>query len=75
MWESHSLTLPRGLGTKIILPTLLVIGMFAFPALLAWQGMQSIQSENENMRSYSQAVVDLHEVQSGLQAEAAAFNR
>lgn len=75
MGESHRLTLPRGLGSKIILPTLLVIGMFAFPALLAWQGMLSIQSKNESMRSYSQALVDLHEVEAGLQAEAAAFNR
>ncbi len=72
MRESHRPTLPRGLGSKIILPTLLVIVMFAFPVLLAWQGMLSIQSENESMRGYSQSLVDLHEVQAGLQAEAAA---
>ena len=34
--------------------------------------MLSIQSENESMRGYSQSLVDLHEVQAGLQAEAAA---
>ena len=43
MGEKRRLTLPRGLGTKIILPTLLVIAMFSFPALLAWQGMHGIQ--------------------------------
>lgn len=75
MGENRRLTLPRGLSSKIILPTLLVIGMFSFPAFLAWQGMQGIQEKNESMRAYSQDLVAVHEMQSGLQGEATAFSR
>ncbi|MHB8792488.1 MAG: HD domain-containing phosphohydrolase [Thermoleophilia bacterium] len=67
--------LPRGLSSKIILPTLLVIGMFSFPAFLAWHGMQSIQVKNESTRAYSGALVAVHEMESGLQDEATAFSR
>lgn len=75
MGENHRLTLSRGLGTKIILPTLLVISMFSFPAVLAWQGMQGIQDMNDSIRGYSQALVAVHEMQSGLRDEANAFNQ
>ncbi|MHB9111570.1 MAG: HD domain-containing phosphohydrolase [Thermoleophilia bacterium] len=68
------MTLPRGLSSKIILPTLLVIGMFSFPALLAWQGMQSIQEKNESIHAYSRVLVYIHQMQSGLQGEATAFS-
>ncbi|MBI5870760.1 MAG: HD domain-containing protein [Actinobacteria bacterium] len=69
------MTLPRGLSSKIILPTLLVISMFSFPAFLAWQGMQGIQEKNESIRAYSRVLVDVHEMESGLQGEATAFSR
>lgn len=74
MGEKRRLTVPRGLGIKIILPTVLVIGMFSFPAILAWNGMQNIQDNNEVTRRYSQALVDVHEMQAGLSVESDAFN-
>src|SRR5665811_414421 len=75
MGEKRRLPLSRGLSIKIILPTLLVIGMFSFPAVLAWQGMQGIQEKNDSIRAYSKALVAVHEMQSGLQDEAIAFNQ
>jgi len=74
MGDKRRLALPRGLGIKIILPTLLVIAMFTFPAVIAWHGMQGIQQKNESIRSNSQVQVAVQELQSGLVDEATAFN-
>ncbi|MDO8736147.1 MAG: hypothetical protein Q7K29_03590, partial [Thermoleophilia bacterium] len=70
MGDKRRLTLPRGLSTKIILPTLLVIAMFSFPAFIAWHGMQGIQQKNESIRSNSQVLVAVQELQTGLLDEA-----
>ncbi len=74
MGENRRLTIQSGLGIKIILPTLLVIGMFSFPAMLAWQGMRDIQESNEITRNLSQSMVGVHEMRDALAGESAAFS-
>jgi HD-GYP domain-containing protein (c-di-GMP phosphodiesterase class II)/PAS domain-containing protein len=75
MGENHHLTIPTGLGSKIILPSILVIGLFSFPALLAWHGMLKIQDKNVVAQGYSQALVGIHEMQAALPGESTAWQQ
>jgi len=58
---------------KIILPSLLVIGMFSFPVIIAWHGMQKVQGQNQAAREFSQSLIDIHQMQAQLPEETMAL--
>jgi len=53
MGEKRRLSVPAGIGTKIIMPILLVVSMFSIPAALAWRGMNQVQAMNEDMQAHA----------------------
>lgn len=69
MGEKQRLSIPTGMGIKILLPTLLVVGLFSLPALLAWRETQTIQEQNTSMRDYTRSLLVVNQLATALQNE------
>ncbi|MHB8922382.1 MAG: PAS domain-containing protein, partial [Thermoleophilia bacterium] len=67
MGKTRSFSIPTGMGIKILLPTLLVVGMLSLPALLAWSETRTIQEQNTSMRDYTRSLLAVNQLASSLE--------
>ncbi len=69
MGETAGRTIFGGLGARIILPTLIVIIFFAFPAWLAWHGIETVRQDSDRLHSYSLTLAGLSRAGASLTQE------
>lgn len=74
MGEKRRLSIPAGIGAKIIFPILIVVGMFSVPAALAWRGMQEVQDMNADMQLQARSLGTVKQMDSAIHDELA-FSR
>ncbi|MHB1390931.1 MAG: HD domain-containing phosphohydrolase [Thermoleophilia bacterium] len=69
MGKTRRLFIPAGMGIRILLPTLLVVGLLCLPALLAWNETQSVQEKNTSMRDYTRSLLVADQLTASLSDE------